>query len=165
MLVVFLISGEEVMDKITSIFSKKEKKRRDRSIAFFVDGPNIIRKEMNVDLADVRKKVAEYGDIKVCKVFLDQYASEKLIEAMVNQGYTPVITTGDVDVMMAVEATEQIFNPKIDTIAIMTRDIDFRPVLVKAKEMGKETILVGVEQGFSAALKNTADILIIAKTR
>ncbi|MEM3399949.1 MAG: TIGR00288 family NYN domain-containing protein [Candidatus Micrarchaeia archaeon] len=160
-----MISGEEVMDKITSIFSKKEKKRRDRSIAFFVDGPNIIRKEMNVDLADVRKKVAEYGDIKVCKVFLDQYASEKLIEAMVNQGYTPVITTGDVDVMMAVEATEQIFNPKIDTIAIMTRDIDFRPVLVKAKEMGKETILVGVEQGFSAALKNTADILIIAKTR
>jgi uncharacterized protein (TIGR00288 family) len=47
----------------------------------------------------------------------------------------------------------------------MTRDIDFRPVLVKAKELGKETIVIGAEPGFSIALQHTADILIIAETK
>jgi uncharacterized protein (TIGR00288 family) len=32
---------------------------------------------------------------------------------------------------------------------------------MKAMEMGKETIIVGAEPGFSTALKNSADIAII----
>lgn len=141
------------------------KKDSERNVAFLVDGPNVIRKEFNIDLDAVKKKVAKYGRVKVCKIFLDQYASDKLIEAMTNQGYEPIITTGDVDVTMAVEAIEQVFNPHIQVIALMTRDIDFRPVLVKAKELGKETIVVGAEPGFSVALKNTADVVIMAETR
>jgi len=47
----------------------------------------------------------------------------------------------------------------------MTRDIDFRPVLIKAKELGKETIVIGAEPFFSAALKNTADIVIYADAK
>ena len=61
---------------------------------------------------------------------------------------------------MAVEATELIFNDNIDIIAMMTRDADFQPVIRKAKEHGKETIVVGIEPGFSNALKNTADYII-----
>ncbi|NYZ60573.1 NYN domain-containing protein [Candidatus Micrarchaeota archaeon] len=80
---------------------------------------------------------------------------------MVNQGFEPKITTGDVDVTMAVEATEQIVNPEIDVIALMTRDTDFIPALTKAKEHGKKTLVVGIEPGFSVALRNTADILIM----
>ena len=133
-----------------------------RRIALLVDGPNIIRRDVRIDLLSVRKLVEQHGQIKVAKVFLDQYASDKLIEAMVNQGYEPVLTTGDVDVTMAVEAAVQAFNPHIDTIALMTRDIDFRPVLVKAKELGKSTIVIGTEPGFSVGLRNTADIVIIA---
>ena len=141
------------------------KKKEDKNIALFVDGPNIIRREMNIDLVQVRKAVEKHGRIKVSKVFLDQYASDKLIEAMTNQGFEPIITTGDVDVTMAVEAMQQVFNPSIHVIALMTRDIDFRPVLVKAKELGKETIVIGAEPGFSVALKNTADVVIMAETR
>ena len=133
-------------------------------IALFVDGPNVIRKQLSVDLREVRRKVAEHGNIRIARIYLDQYASDKLIEAMVNQGFEPIITTGDVDVTLAVEATEQIVNPDVDIVAIMSRDTDFIPVLNKIKEHGKNNIIIGVEPGFSVALKNTADQLIMVKT-
>jgi len=133
-------------------------------IALFVDGPNVIRKQLSVDLREVKRKVAEHGNIRIARIYLDQYASDKLIEAMVNQGFEPIITTGDVDVTLAVEATEQVVNPKIDIVAIMSRDTDFIPVLNKVKEHGKNSLVVGVEPGFSVALKNSADNVIMVKT-
>lgn len=136
-----------------------------KNIALLIDGPNVIRKDVRLDLVQVKKQVEQHGSIKVAKIFLDQYASDKLIEAMTNQGFEPIITTGDVDVTMAVEAMAQAYNPAIGTIALLTRDIDFRPVLVKAKELGKRTIVIGNEPGFSVALRNTADIVIIAEHR
>jgi uncharacterized protein (TIGR00288 family) len=150
-----------MIDKLKSLVKQKEEK----NIALLVDGPNVIRKDVNVDLEGVRKKVEKYGRIKICQVFLDQYASDKLIEAVTNQGYVPIITTGDVDVTMATYAVEQVFNPNIQILALMTRDIDFVPVIVKAKEKGKETIVIGADPGFSVALKKTADIVIFADAR
>jgi len=144
------------MGLFDGIFGKKQPQ-----IALFVDGPNIIRKQLNIDLREIKKKVSEHGNIRFARIYLDQFASDKLIEAMVNQGFEPKITTGDVDVTMAVEATEQIVNPEIDVIALMTRDTDFIPALNKAKEHGKKTLIVGIEPGFSVALRNTADILIM----
>lgn len=138
--------------------------KRTPQIALFVDGPNVIRKQLSVDLREVRRKVSEYGNIRFAKIYLDQYASDKLIEAMVNQGFEPKISTGDVDVTLAVEATEQVVNPDIDIVAIMSRDTDFIPVLNKVKKHGKKSMIIGVEPGFSVALKNTADILIMVKT-
>ncbi len=150
-----------VIEEIMAAFKAKTA----RNVAFFVDGPNVIRKDINIDLSEVKRKIEKYGNIKVCRVYLDQYASDKLIEAVTNQGYEPIITTGDVDVTMAVDAMQQVFNPRIQIIALMTRDIDFRPVIIKAKELGKETVLVGAEPGFSAALRNTADVVIVEKRR
>jgi uncharacterized LabA/DUF88 family protein len=43
----------------------------------------------------------------------------------------------------------------------VTRDADFKPLLNKANEHGKETIIFGVEPGFSTALKNSADYVIL----
>ena len=139
--------------------------KRGKQIALFVDGPNVIRKQLNIDLREVKKKVSEHGNIRIARIYLDQYASDKLIEAMVNQGLETRITTGDVDVTMAVDATEQVVDPNVDIIALMTRDTDFIPVLNKAKEHGKNTLIIGVEPGFSAALKNTADILIMVSAK
>lgn len=137
--------------------------KRRPQIAFFVDGPNVIRKQLSIDLREAKQKVSEHGDIRISRIYLDQFASDKLIEAMVNQGLEPKITTGDVDVTLAVEATEQIVNRDIDIIAIMSRDTDFIPVLNTVKKHGKKSIVVGVEPGFSVALKNTADVLIMIK--
>ncbi len=151
--------AEDVLEKIKSLMHAN-KKRPSKNIALMVDGPNIIRKEFKMDLLKIRNQLEKYGHIKVAKIFLDQYASDKLIEAVTNQGFEPIISTGDVDVTMAVDSVCQIYNPNIHIIALMTRDIDFRPVLIRAKELGKETIVIGAEPGFSVALKNTADIVI-----
>jgi uncharacterized protein (TIGR00288 family) len=145
---------------LDKIFGKKN-----ADIALLVDGPNVIRKSLKLDLIKVKREVQKHGNLRVSRIFLDQYASDKLIEAMVNQGFDTQITTGDVDVTMAVEAMEFALDPHIDIIALMTRDSDFIPVLNKAKKHGKKTMIIATDVAFSAALKNTADVVIIFKNK
>ena len=142
----------------------KKKEGGEKNIGLLVDGPNMLRKEFSLNLDLVRKILSEYGNMRVGKVLLNQYASDKLIEAIVNQGFTPIVVAGDTDVYMAVEAMELIYNPNIDIIALMTRDADFLPIINKAKENGKNTLVIGAEPGFSAALQNSADHAIILKS-
>ena len=139
----------------------REKPKERKNIALMVDGPNMLRKEFQIDLEVVRDILKRYGDIKVGRVFLNQYASDKLVEAIENQGFDPIIGSGDVDVRLAVDAMEMVFSPTIDTIAIVTRDADFKPVLAKANAHGKETIVFGAEPGLSIALRNVADYVIV----
>ncbi|MEW6036283.1 MAG: TIGR00288 family NYN domain-containing protein [Candidatus Micrarchaeota archaeon] len=151
------------MIDLQRIFGKKEQLKERPDMALLVDGPNILRKAFNVDLVEIKKELAKYGNIRVARIYLDQYASDKLIEAMINQGFETIVTTGDVDVTMAIEAMEYVLDPGIDMIALMTRDTDYRPVLVKAKARGKKTMIIATDVAFSAALRNTADRIIIFK--
>lgn len=154
-------------EKLTSLkdyIPIKKKEGGEKNIGLLVDGPNMLRKEFSLNLDLVRQIMSEYGNMRVGKVLLNQYASDKLIEAIVNQGFTPIVVAGDTDVYMAVEAMELIYNPNIDIIALMTRDADFLPIINKAKENGKDTIVIGAEPGFSAALQNSADHAIILKS-
>ena len=91
--------------------SRKERGRR--KIGLLVDGPNMLRKEFQIDLEEIRDMLKDYGDIKSGMVFLNQYASEKLVEVVENQGFEPVICTSDVDVRLAVEGMEMIYSPVI----------------------------------------------------
>ena len=140
------------------------RKSNERNIGLLVDGPNMLRNEFHLDLEMIKGIVSENGVIKVAKVLMNQYASDKLIEAVVNQGFTPIIVAGDVDVQLAVEAFELVYNPNIDVIALMTRNADFLPLINIAKENGKETMVIGAEPGFSVALKNSADSAIVLNT-
>ena len=133
---------------------------RRNNIAVFVDGPNILRKEFNIDLGKIRRYLLLEGDVKIAKVFLDQYATDKLIEAVVNLGFESIITVGDVDVTMAVEATDCIYNKEIDTIVFVTRDSDYLPAILKAKRKGKKTMVFLVNEGSATALKNTVDKVV-----
>lgn len=150
------------------VFSKiKDTVSQGDNVAIFVDGPNVVRKEFDLDLDELREKTGEFGNIKVGKVFLNQYASDKLIEAIISQGFEAELGLGgekakesDVDVYMAVNAVEAVFNDDIDVIVLVTRDTDFLPVIQKAKEHGKETVVMGMEPGFSTALKNAADHVV-----
>lgn len=137
--------------------------KKKNNIALLVDGPNTIRKAFHLDMREIKKELSKYGEIRIAKVYLDQYASDKLIEAMVNQGFDVEITTGDVDVTMAIEGMEYALDKNIDILAFMTRDTDYRPVLIKAKGKGKKTIIIATDIAFSAALRNTADIVILFK--
>lgn len=146
-----------------NILKKLIKERPD--IAVLVDGPNILRKSFNIDLSEVKYELSKYGNIRVANVYLDQYAPDKLIEAIKNQGFDTRTTTGDVDVTMAIEAMEYVLDPNIDIIGLMTRDTDYLPVLVKARARGKKTIILATDFAFSTALKNTADTVLIFKSR
>lgn len=138
---------------------------KDNRVGLFVDGPNILRKQFEVDLDELREKVSKYGRITNAKVFLNQFASEKLIEAVASQGFEPVISLGgeqeeggrsDIDVSMAVNAVEAL-EPGLDVMVLVTRDADFLPVIQKAKKVGVRVIVMGMNPGFSTALKNAAD--------
>lgn len=150
----------KVLESIHKHVSNALNRKKMLRLAVFVDGPNILRKEFSIDLSQIKKLLVPFGSIKVGKVFLNQFASNKLVEAVVNQGFEPVITVVDVDVTLAVDATEAIFNPTIDGIVFVTRDSDYLPSLIKAKRYGKETIVVMVDEASAAALKNTADHVV-----
>ena len=157
------------MDRMTLRFepimqylgSKKENGRK--KICLLVDGPNMLRREFRMDLEEIRDLLKEYGDIKIVKVFLNQHASKELIDTVENQGLEAVVCANDVDVRMAVEGMDTIYNPMIDTLAIVSRDANMKPVLLKAMEHGKETIIIGAEPGFSVALRNSADYTIMLR--
>jgi len=147
------------------LINLRKKRMGEKRVAVFVDGPNMLRREFDTDLGLVKKELRKFGPIKVSKVFLNQFAPEKLIEAVVNQGFEPVIVTSDdIDAPMAAEVMETIFTSSIDVIALVTRDGDFQSVIMKAKKYGKETVVVGSEP-FSATLRNTADSVIILKEK
>ena len=145
------------LEKFRKKFGEKPK------VAFFIDGPNMIRKEFNLDLKEIRKRVEKYGRIIIGKVFLNQFASEKLIEAVANEGFESVIALGDpeqktdVDVAIAVHAMEAVYNSEIDIIALATRDADFLALIQKIKEKGKIAVLVSVEPGLAVSLRHAAD--------
>ena len=137
-------------------------KRTVKNIAVFVDGPNIIRKEFSIDLDELRKMVQKYGRIVTGKVFLNQFASDKLVEAIANQGFEPAIMlagekAADVDVSVAVAVMEAGYDRNIDVIAIASRDADYLPAVQAVKKLGKEILIIGAEPGFSKALQRAAD--------
>lgn len=132
-------------------------------VALFVDGPNIIRKEFKIDLRQLRARAEKYGRLTITKVFLNQFASEKLLEAVANEGFETIIALGDpeqktdIDVAVTVHAMESINNPKVGVIALASRDADFLALLQKAREKGKTTVLIAPEPGLAASLRHAAD--------
>jgi len=152
---------------ITKILRREEKEEEEpkKTIGLIIDGPNILRKEFKIRLEDIKKALEKIGKIRVAKVVLNQYAPQGLIEAVVNQGFEPIIVAGDTDVRVAIEAMELIYNSDIDVLALATRDADFLPIISEAKRRGKETVVIGVEPGFAVALQNAADYVIIMEKR
>jgi uncharacterized protein (TIGR00288 family) len=124
-------------------------------VALLVDGPNLLRDEFDVNLEDVRR-VAEPD---VARVYLDNRASSGLIEAVETNGMEPVVTSGDVDVRLAVDATAYALEGF--DIALATRDADFKPALERANAEGTRTTVIGVSDCFSAALESVADEVVM----
>ncbi len=138
---------------IKTVLSKREQK----NIAVFVDGPNLLRKEFGFDLGKLRQEISEMGKISIAKVFLNQFAPEKLIEAVSAVGMESVVTPVDCDVALATEMMKAVYNPSIDVICVVTRDGDFQPPIMEAKKHGKETIAFGVRKNLSESLINSVD--------
>ena len=130
---------------------------RTTRVGVFVDGPNVFRSEFDVDLDDLRAIAREEGTVAVARVYVDENASPGLIQAAEARGFEVVTTSGDVDVRLAVEAVESSTAGQFDTLVVVSRDTDFKPVLEVAAKRGLRTVAVAPGlHGRSDALRNAA---------
>ena len=130
---------------------------RTTRVGVFIDGPNVFRSEFNVDLDDLRAIAREEGTVAVARVYVDENASPGLIQAAEARGFEVVTTSGDVDVRLAVDAVESSTAGQFDTLVVVSRDTDFKPVLEVAAKRGLRTVAVAPGlHGRSDALRNAA---------
>jgi uncharacterized protein (TIGR00288 family) len=126
-------------------------------VGLFVDGPNVLRSEFDVDLEDVRETAAGAGPLAITRLYLDEHASPGLIQAAEAHGFEVVTTSGDVDVKLAVDATSAVASEDIDVLVIASRDTDFKPVIEVAARTGVRTLAIAPgEHGRSDALRKAA---------
>ena len=77
-------------------------------------------------------------------------------------GFAVRVTSGDVDVALAVDATELVTDGTVDTLAIASRDMDFKPALETAARHGVRTVVLAPgEHGRSEALPAVADEAVL----
>ncbi|TKX74047.1 NYN domain-containing protein [Halorubrum sp. GN11_10-6_MGM] len=127
-------------------------------VALFVDGPNVLREEFDVDLDDVRRAGEAEGPLVTTRLYLDEHATPGLIQAAEARGFEVVVTSGDVDVKLAVDAARFAAERRMDTLAIASRDTDFKPVVETANGYGIRTLAIAPgEFGRSDALRNAAN--------
>ncbi|MFB6132845.1 MAG: NYN domain-containing protein [Halanaeroarchaeum sp.] len=127
------------------------------TVALSVDGPNVLRDEFDVDLDDVRDAATEQGDLALTRLYLDEHAPSGLIQAAEARGFEVVVTSGDVDVKLAVDAVELLVDDPPDVFAIASRDTDFKPVVEVANRRGIRTLAIAPgEHGRSDALVHAA---------
>lgn len=129
-----------------------------RRTALFVDGPNLLRSELEFDLESLREEL-EPRKLNVTRVYLDHHAPPALVEAVETNGMEAVTTSGDVDVKMAVDAA--LYASDGFDVVLATRDADFKPALEAANREGVSTTVVGVSDCFSAALESVADDVVM----
>ena len=126
-------------------------------VGIYVDGPNVFRSEFDVDLDDLRAIARGEGVVAVSRVYVDENASAGLIQAAEARGFEVVTTSGDVDVKLAVDAVESSTAGHFDTLIVVSRDTDFKPVLEAAAKRGLRTVAVAPGlHGRSDALRNAA---------
>lgn len=138
----------------------------DYKIALLVDGPNMFR----AGFGEICKVAEKYGSPLLKEVYLSKGAPESLREAVLNNGYCPVMKSfKDADTALAVRATEILCSPRydhLDLIALATRDGDFLPSIYVARDYNKRTLAICLEgNGISAALKNSADYFEVIEER
>lgn len=141
-----------------------------KRVAIFVDGPNMLRKEFELDLSEVKRIATKYGIITIAKVFVNQFAPQKLIEAIINEGFECITYLSekeeqDIDVPLAVQAMEALLTKNIDVLVLCTRDSDFLPLIQKAKEYNKITVLISLKENLPSSLANSVDFLEIIRKR
>ena len=127
-------------------------------IALFVDGPNMLRDEFDVDLDDIREATAAKDRLATARLYVDEHATPGLIQAAEARGFEVIVTSGDVDVKLSVDATRFATEGRAETVAIASRDTDFKPAVEAANEYGLATLAVAPgAYGRSDALRNAVD--------
>lgn len=133
--------------------------RREKKVSILVDGPNLLRKHGNrqIKIEDIDQLAEKLGSVRDRYIFLNNHASKKLIEAMVNSGYNPVVVHSNIYVQLTMKALEIVSRGEVDILFVASRDARVVPLLTRIKEKGIDTAIAGFNPGFSVALSKTAD--------
>jgi uncharacterized protein (TIGR00288 family) len=126
-------------------------------VGLLIDGPNVFRSEFDVEFGDLRELAAARGRVVVDRCYFDVNATAGLLQAAEAHGFEVVVTSGDVDVRLAVDAIELVTDADIDVLVVVSRDMDFKPALEVANRRGVHTVAVASgSHGCSEALAAVA---------
>ncbi len=136
--------------------------KRQSTVSIIIDGPNMLRKTKfnQIKLEDIEEAASKLGSLSEKYVVLNRFASESLIQAVINSGYTPIHTTEDVYLEIGLLSLNIAKRKNCDVLMIASRDARCGPILMKVKEKGLKTGIIGFDPGFSVSLKNTADFAL-----
>ena len=111
-------------------------------------------------LIRIRPLLEEIGDIKVAKIVLLQQEALEHSNDINQEGFIPVIVHNDLDIQFALETMELIYNEKIEILALATENEKLLPLFSRAREIGKEVILLHSSNHVNRGLQNAADIVL-----
>jgi len=165
-LLVVQITYYEKMLEVQSLSSIKKIKKslkgvlKKNSAILIVDSstvnPNIVIEK----ISNVKDVIDDLGRIIATKFYIEgNRYSDELIDRIVEIGGMPIIEPSDLDIHLALALAELIYDKNINIIIIATKNVNFVPILIKAKSEGKKTILIK-EDSTSNPLDNTVDSVV-----
>ena len=134
------------------------RRKKKNSVALLIDSS--ISSDFSGMITKLRPLLEELGDIKVGKVVILQKQAIEYSNIITQEGFIPVIVHNDLDIHFALEAMEFIYNEKIETIALATENEKLLPLLSRARELGKEVILLYEITKVNRGLQNAADVVL-----
>lgn len=118
--------------------------------------PNTVIGKIN----NVKDVIDDFGRIIATKFYIEgNRYNDDLIDKIVEIGGMPIIEPSDLDIHLALALSELIYDKNISIIIIATKNVNFIPILIKAKSEGKKTILVK-ENSTNNPLDNTVDLIV-----
>lgn len=134
------------------------------NIAIFIDGENISYKDYGNILKDIRKS----GQVSISNVYLDWTQNQSWKEVTKSLGVTPIQCQklngkNSVDLKIAVDIMETLYERQIDLFCILTTDSDFCHIVQKLKSKNKIVHIYGYETKINNSLLNICNKFINIK--
>lgn len=131
------------------------------NIGIFIDGENISSKEYKYILEDIRK----YGRISISNIYLDWTENQSWIDISKNFGIQPIQShkirgKNSIDLKIAVDIMETIYEKNIDLFCILTTDSDFCHIVQKLKSKNKFVYIYGPKINMNQSLLSICDKFI-----
>jgi uncharacterized protein (TIGR00288 family) len=154
--------GRTKISKIGKLAKLLRLRRKGKRIGVLIDGSSLDAEEYYAVVSKVKDLLEDLGVTKVAKMVINQQTlREETVKLITQKGYNPIVVPGEVDVHVAVEAADMAFNEKLGAVVLLTTNPNILPALTRAKELGKETILLRATDKSNEALENAADIVIV----
>ena len=123
------------------------------NIGIFIDGENISSKEYKYILEDIRK----HGRISISNIYLDWTENKSWLDISKNFGITPIQCNkinrkNSIDLKIAVDIMEILYERDIDLFCILTTDSDFCHIVQKLKSKNKVVYIYGYENNTNNSL-------------